>query len=239
MNFLPNTEVSLLAIGLLVVVTSEAIASDESQISETLKSHGVSCTFDDDDNLVSVDFGWMPTSVFICDDLPLLRNLGHLIEVKAYGLELGDEGFKHLASLSQLKRLDLSGTKCTDADIELFAGLLNLEELALGNTAVTDASVTKFIALHRFNKFQKLKGIELSSTRITQAGLTRLRRELPHLHISERWSYYAGIMDGRGMLALDHAIIYFTDITGSKAASAGIRGFRCFNALSHVWGTRL
>ncbi len=204
---------SALALGLLLACASNSRAMDEADIAEELANLGVQCKYDDDANVVAVEFGYF--SLATDEDLVLLKGLDHLEEVEIHELDLGNVGFTHLASLSHLKRLYVSGIKCIDADIEHLAGLTALEDLGLSDTAVTDASIAKLL------KLPHLKWINLSSTRVTPEGLRRLRRGRPRLHVAESWNYFAGIVNGRGVLDLPCATIVFADIRGSKSAGGG------------------
>jgi len=216
MLFAPNTGTMLIATGLLFAWACNSLASDDAVVAKKLTSLGVKCEFDDDGHVVVVDFGWNHAAS--AADLLLLKGLDHLVELNISDLNLRSVGFKNLALLPNLKRLYASGTKCTDDDVGRISGLSTLEELDLRDTAVTDASIATFTRLRR------LKWTNLSSTRVTRDGIRRLRRELPQAHVAEYWEYHAGIRDGKGVLDLDHAVIAFQEIRGSKSAGGGSGG---------------
>jgi hypothetical protein len=92
-----------------------------------------------------------------------------------------------------------------------------IEKLNLSGTAITDASIETLA------KLPNLKWVDLSSTRITPDGLSRLRQQLPDLRISEWWDYRAGIMGGRGLLDIEKATIIFdyVNVRGSGGAWSG------------------
>lgn len=73
--------------------------------------------------------------------------------------QLTDAGVLHLASLPNLRNLNLQGTSITDAALAAIAELRSLETLSLAWTAVTDAGVRALGTLDR------LERIDLSGTR--------------------------------------------------------------------------
>src|SRR5215831_18420220 len=81
-------------------------------------------------------------------------------------LDIGDEGVKRLAPLSQLKHLRLNNT--TIKDPKCFEGLVNLESLDLGDAYVLDYSLAPLANM------RKLKRLNLLGTLITDEGLKYL-----------------------------------------------------------------
>jgi hypothetical protein len=73
-----------------------------------------------------------------------------------------------LAPLSQVRSLDLCGSRITDAGLRHLAGMTKLRELDLGSTEITDAG------LAHLARMTELKDLDLRDTKITDAGLERL-----------------------------------------------------------------
>src|SRR5882757_1449954 len=82
-------------------------------------------------------------------------------------LDIGDEGVKRLAPLSQLKHLRLNNT--TIKDPKCFEGLVNLESLDLGDAYVLDSSLAPLANM------KNLKRLNLLGTLVTDDGLKYLR----------------------------------------------------------------
>ena len=82
-------------------------------------------------------------------------------------LDIGDEGVKRLAPLSQLKHLRLNNT--TIKDPKCFEALVNLESLDLGDAYVLDSSLAPLANM------KNLKRLNLLGTLITDDGLKYLR----------------------------------------------------------------
>src|SRR5687768_15927490 len=82
-------------------------------------------------------------------------------------LDIGDEGVKRLAPLTQLKHLRLNNT--TIKDPKCFEALVNLESLDLGDAYVLDHSLAPLANM------KNLKRLNLLGTLITDDGLKHLR----------------------------------------------------------------
>src|SRR5229473_620860 len=82
-------------------------------------------------------------------------------------LDIGDEGVKRLAPLSQLKHLRLNNT--TIKDPKCFEALVNLESLDLGDAYVLDSSLAPLANM------KNLRRLNLLGTLITDDGLKHLR----------------------------------------------------------------
>ena len=82
-------------------------------------------------------------------------------------LDIGDEGVKRLAPLTQLKHLRLNNT--TIKDPKCFEALVNLESLDLGDAYVLDYSLAPLANM------KKLKRLNLLGTLVTDDGLKYLR----------------------------------------------------------------
>src|SRR5882724_6911516 len=82
-------------------------------------------------------------------------------------LDIGDEGVKRMAPLTQLKHLRLNNT--TIKDPKCFEALVNLESLGLGDAYVLDSSLAPLA-----NK-KNLRRLNLLGTLVTDDGLKHLR----------------------------------------------------------------
>jgi len=88
-----------------------------------------------------------------------------------------DEGLRQLAGMTQLKRLDLSGTSITDRGLEVLRHLSALEHLSLAGTAITDAGARELAHCH------ELERLDLGWTRTGDGAIRALagKRALTHL----------------------------------------------------------
>jgi Leucine Rich repeat len=90
------------------------------------------------------------------------------IAVSFYQAKVTDAALRHLAVLSELRRLDLQGTQVTDADLYQLHGLKRLAELNLTDTPVGDAGLRELAGL------ELLQTLNLTNTRVTGPGLMHL-----------------------------------------------------------------
>lgn len=79
-----------------------------------------------------------------------------------------DAGIRHLAQLSRLRYLDLSGTSITDEGLAVVRALPELETLSLAWTRVTDAGVTNLAGCER------LRNLNLQGTSTGDGALRAL-----------------------------------------------------------------
>lgn len=119
------------------------------------------------------------------EDLNRLADLVHVqtLSLRAC-LNLTDDDLDVLASLPELRHLDLTMTRpdpsydrprLSDATIDKIKGLDNLEELNLVDVDITDSG------LKRFPRLPGLRFLDLTGTKITGAGLASLLEQLPAL----------------------------------------------------------
>lgn len=192
-------------VAILIGLTDSALGTDVAFIK--LELAGAECETDDAGNVVGVEF---LAELATEEDLSLVAELQHLTDITISGVNIGNDGFRYLRTLPSLKSLNASDTKCTDVDIKHISGLNAIEHLNLSGTAITDESIPVLL------KLPKLRWVDLSSTRVTPDGLRRLRRELPKLHVHERWDYIAGIIGGRPTLDIQRATIVFGETRKSR-----------------------
>jgi hypothetical protein len=84
--------------------------------------------------------------------------------------QIGDEGVKHLADLTELQKLSLEGTHVSDEGLKSLAKLSKLETLNLSDTKVTDEGMKEL------TKLPKLQTVMLYNTKVTDAGVGVLKR---------------------------------------------------------------
>ncbi|ORZ24500.1 hypothetical protein BCR42DRAFT_403073 [Absidia repens] len=80
-------------------------------------------------------------------------------------LQVTDVGAQHIAKMTQLQYLSLSGTKVTDEGVAQLKGLQELEKLYLDKTNVTDAGLSQIKGLRLLNT------LSLGRTKISNEGL--------------------------------------------------------------------
>ena len=81
---------------------------------------------------------------------------------------VSDEGFRHLAGMTSLKKLNLWRVSITDVGLEYLAGMVQMESLNLDNSPISDAGLV------HLGKMKKLTFLHLGSTQVTDAGLDQL-----------------------------------------------------------------
>ena len=101
-----------------------------------------------------------------------------------FDTSVGDDGLEQIAEFKTLKALYLGRTRVTDAGLKRWPGGANgsevgggpaLQTLGLSDTAVSDASFDVLAT------FPHLKSVNLRHTRVTAAGVARLKRSRPDL----------------------------------------------------------
>lgn len=144
--------------------------------------------------------------------LACLSDLKHLSRLELKGCtEVGDVGVAHLASLTPLTFLNLTGTGVTDEGVAHLRRLTNLHRLDLGGTPVSDAS------LNHLQSLPKLVSLTLSDTAITDDGLKRLSvlKHLTSLRIDGTKITDAGLKHLSAMTSLQTLDIGETSVTAT------------------------
>jgi len=112
-----------------------------------------------------------------------LAGLTNLLELRLGDTKIGDSGVESIAGLTSLERLELKRADVTDAGVAHLKGMTKLQELQLSgrgrnfdkiDSGITDASAEVIGAM------KQLEILDLGSTNLTDAGLTKLG-ELKHL----------------------------------------------------------
>jgi Leucine Rich Repeat (LRR) protein len=133
---------------------------------------------------------------------------------------LTDEGVRHLALLTGLKHLDLSGTAITDRGLQVLRSLLALETLSLAGTHITDEG------LAHITRCDQLRRINLSWTR-TGDGAIRALAGKAQLH-----DFASGIGVTDAGIALLHEMPVFKSWQGGEPKMALLSYHSAPNQLS-------
>jgi Leucine-rich repeat (LRR) protein len=107
-----------------------------------------------------------------------ISSLPNLMIVQVGNTRVGDAGLlKYCDQKSPVDRLVIDNTKVTDKGLVNLYKLPNLRSLSLTADNITDASVPSLI------KLKKLQGLGVRHTKITPAGIDRIRAALPNCSI--------------------------------------------------------
>ena len=110
-------------------------------------------------------------------DTRVLSDLPTLTDLRLNMRQLPDEGIRPVATLTQLRRLDLWCSQITDHALSHLAGLHQLQTLDLYSTQVTDEG------LRHLQGLRNLKQLKLRRTNVTCQGAATLQKELPNCEI--------------------------------------------------------
>ncbi|MBX9687706.1 MAG: hypothetical protein K2X27_13445 [Candidatus Obscuribacterales bacterium] len=94
----------------------------------------------------------------------------NLYWLECHASQISNNGLKHLSSLKNLKKLNVSRCDIGDEGISYLLNCKGLESLDLGNTNVTDKSIELLL------KLPKLDNLNLENTQVTKACLETLTR---------------------------------------------------------------
>jgi Leucine-rich repeat (LRR) protein len=132
------------------------------------------------------------------------------IDFGGSGRYVSDGVVEEIATLKQLRGLDLSGTGVTDAGLGHLADLRQLEELHVRNTRISDAGLTHIAAL------ENLRILSLDRN-VTDAGLKRIQglTRLKEIHIARAGVTDAGLRFLSNMRDLEWLTLLDTNVTGA------------------------
>jgi hypothetical protein len=112
---------------------------------------------------------------------PRLKGMTKLKWLDARVAGADDAALAGFAALPALENLNLEfGGDITDGGLAALRGKTSLKFLGLGSTNVTDAAVPHLVTL------TGLTSLELSGTKVTEAGLRRLREALPRCEVGPK-----------------------------------------------------
>ncbi|HVJ68844.1 MAG TPA: hypothetical protein VM510_12720, partial [Caulifigura sp.] len=141
-----------------------------------------------------------------------------LIEVDLDGKPITDADLDHLATLADLKILNLSGSRITDAGLAKLASLKRLKFLYLFKTDITDAG------LAHLKELPRLEVLCLDQTLITDEGVKSLEAlpRLEKLHVHSR----AALTDASIESLSKHVRLFELKIGGPGFTEKGIARLR-------------
>ncbi len=119
--------------------------------------------------MVEVDSNIRPDAFQQLGDLPYLQGLIVRGDVRPFQ--------RDLPRLKRLRYLCLHATRATDCTVENIGNMVHLRQLRLSHTAVTDECIGDLSRLHQ------LESLTVHRTKITSAGLVRLRQLLPSCRV--------------------------------------------------------
>ena len=111
----------------------------------------------------------------------LLGKIPSAIEIDLSGAQFQPADLAGVATLKNLKKLNLSRTNASDAALAHVKGLAQLESLNLFHTEVSDAGMQQLAGL------KNLKRLYVFETKVTDAGAAALAKALPSLRIERGW----------------------------------------------------
>lgn len=129
--------------------------------------------------------------------LPALRSLSQLQFLSLAWTQVSDAGLENIRELKAIRELDLSGIKIHGSGLKYLQELPQLKILQLNNAALTNESVLQLaeckslesLGLHRcpisddelphLTKLSRLKWLGLNESKVTAAGVEKLRKALP------------------------------------------------------------
>jgi hypothetical protein len=110
-------------------------------------------------------------------DLACLSGLTEIENLGLTGPGLGDDGFKHLAWLTKLKHLQITGsTDLTDDGLLHLANMRRLDSLTIHNSRITERGLAHLYPLKTLHIILIHSVVPIGSS-----AIARLRTELPHL----------------------------------------------------------
>ncbi|HEB52799.1 MAG TPA: hypothetical protein ENI87_06055 [bacterium] len=119
------------------------------------------------------------------DELALLRPLAPvLVWLNASRTAITDAGARHLAALTQLRRLNVANTELSDRGFRALAGLARLEYLNAYGTSLGDEGLARLAELPRLAK------VYAWQSKVTAAGVAALKDDLTKVQV-DRGDYVA------------------------------------------------
>lgn len=154
--------------------------------------------------------------------MELISSFRQLEALAAYGGHLCDRDLRHLARLTELRRLCIDSHRITDRGLVHLAGLHNLETLDLRHARLTDEGLRHLAAM------TQMEVLFLDSPRITDAGLAGLRPmgRLRLLDLSGCGITDIGVEQLTRFTQLDSLML-----GGTKVSDAGLSHLRRLTAL--------
>jgi CubicO group peptidase (beta-lactamase class C family) len=111
----------------------------------------------------------------------LIGKIPSIVELDVAGMQFQPADLAPVATLKNLKKLNLSRTNANDAVLAHVKGLEKLESLNLFHTDVTDAGLQELKGL------KNLKRLYLFETKVTDGGVDAFAKLLPAVRIERGW----------------------------------------------------
>ena len=88
---------------------------------------------------------WSPQAAVTDDEMAIIGSLTDLEFLQLDGSNVTDKGFAHVANLKKLTLLDMSltGTNLTDSSVETLAGLKSLKKLNINRSRISPAGIER------------------------------------------------------------------------------------------------
>lgn len=139
--------------------------------------------------------------------LEILGELLHLESLVLLDRDIGEVGLRHLAALSKLELLELSGP-IEDPSMKGLGGLVGLRTLRLAHPQIDDRIAPQLAKLTR------LQWLDLGDTKITDDGLSGLSglTELRTLHLHHTRITNRGLAQLAKLTALEELTLHSTDL---------------------------
>ena len=125
---------------------------------------------------------WLQNKEITDDDLRIVRSLRNLVGLHLADNRVSDKGLAHLADLTKLEYLDLTGNpQITDEGLAHLQNLTELKWLLLrNNSQITDEGLV------HLENLQKLDLLILYGTSVTPAGRNKLQAKLPKTKVRSK-----------------------------------------------------
>lgn len=143
------------------------------------------------------------------DDLEHVAHLHRLKLLYLSGRPIGDEGLRHVRSLTRLEELHLGYTEVTAVGLERLGQLHQLRKLDLAGPQTSDAFLVRLQAM------RNLEELDLRETQVTDSGLRHLARltELKSLELASTPVGDAGVVHLRALRNLESLGLWNTKVT--------------------------
>jgi hypothetical protein len=121
------------------------------------------------------------------DQLVHVARLTGLEHLSLAFTDVSDAGLAVLQPLHRLRRLHLNATQVSDEGLGYLHAFPDLESLALGATLVTDHGLPHLYGLRKLGFLSFDAAYSGRQSRVTPAGISDLRRALPHCRLDLDW----------------------------------------------------
>jgi len=160
-------------------------------------------------NALEIGTDWRGTE----QDLKHLAMLTDITHIQLTGKLATDSWLQPLALMPSLQSIVVKTTQISDAGMTLLTKLKHLESLEISYTPITDHSIESF------SKLERIRNLKLYGTRISTVGVTQLSVKRPNLNIDFRRGGFLGV----GGVPHDQGFLITTVLENSSAMKAGLQ----------------